>query len=203
MLEKSARADGPHKAVPFVLAFGDSLTAGYGLASSESFPAQLQAGLRARWPAAIVRNAGVSGDTTASALARLPRVLSSLTALPDLAIVELGANDMLRGIPPERTRPNLDTILAEVARCGIPVLLASMELPSFIGAIAHAYNSVYADLAAKHRVPLQPFFPRGVMGHPEMVLRDRLHPNARAIGQVAAAMLPAVVDALTRRVEAA
>lgn len=203
MLERSARADGPHNAAPFVLAFGDSLTAGYGLAASESFPARLQAGMRARWPAASVRNAGVSGDTTASALARLPRVLSSLTALPDLAIVELGANDMLRGIAAERTRANLDAILAEFARCGIPVMLASMELPTFIGPVAHAYNAVYADLAAKHRVPVRPFFPEGVMGHPEMVLRDRLHPNARAIERVAAAMLPAVVDALTRRVEAA
>jgi acyl-CoA thioesterase-1 len=182
--------------VPFVLAFGDSLTAGYGLAASESFPAQLEQGLRACWPAAAVRNAGVSGDTTASALARLPRVLSSLTALPDLAIVELGANDLLRGIAPERTRTNLDAILSEFARCGIRVLLAAMELPSFLGGFSQACNAVYVDLAAKHRLPVQPFFPNGVLGHRDLVLRDRLHPNARAIELVTDAMLPAVIAAL-------
>lgn len=183
-------------AVPHVLAFGDSLTAGYGLAASKSFPAQLEKGLRAYWPTASVRNAGVSGDTTASALARLPRLLSSLTSRPDLAIVELGANDLLRGIAPERTRANLDTILSDFSRCGIRVLLAAMELPSFLGGVSALCNALYADLAARHRVPVQPFFPEGVLGHRSLVLRDRLHPNARAIELVTEAMVPAVVAAL-------
>nr|WP_299911455.1 arylesterase [Sphingomonas bacterium] len=186
-----------------MLAFGDSLTAGYGLAISESFPAQLQTGLRVNWPNAVVRNAGVSGDTTASAHSRLPRLLSSLTALPDLAIVELGANDLLRGISPERTRANLDTILSEFGRRGIRVLLAAMELPSFLGTFSHACNAIYPELAAKHGVPSHPFFPRGVLGHRELVLRDRLHPNARAIELVTEAMLPAVIAALPRSAEAA
>jgi acyl-CoA thioesterase-1 len=188
---------------PFVLAFGDSLTAGYGLAEYDSFPALLQRGLRVSWPAAVVQNGGVSGDTTSSALVRLPRLLSSLTALPDLAIVELGANDLLRGIPLDRTLANLDIILTEFGRCGIKVLLAAMELPSFLGQFSHACNAAYTDIAAKHGVPAHPFFPKGVLGHPELVLRDRLHPNAKAIGLVASAFLPAVIAALPKETQTA
>jgi acyl-CoA thioesterase-1 len=183
---------------PYVLAFGDSLTAGYGLARDESFPAQLEAALRARWPTARVQNAGVSGDTSTSGLARLPRVLSGLTRKPDLAIVELGANDLLRGMSPERTRLNLDAILAEFARCGISVLLAAMEAPRFLGTFAGRCDAVFTGLAAKHGVPVAPFFPAGVLGNRALTLADRLHPNARAIAMVTQGILPAVVRALGR-----
>ncbi|WP_374943422.1 arylesterase [Sphingomonas sp.] len=181
---------------PNVLAFGDSLTAGYGLATADSFPAQLQTLLRRTHAHAHVANAGVSGDTSASGRARLPRVLSRMTVRPDLAIVELGANDLLRGIAPARMRENLHAILRAFADCRIPVLLAGMQAPSFLGTFAQTYDAVFADLAAAHRIPLYPFFLAGVVGDPALVLADGIHPNARAIGLVAARILPHVVAAL-------
>lgn len=181
---------------PHVLAIGDSLTAGYGLAPPDAFPAQLQSRLRRHHAEAVVQNAGVSGDTSASALARLPRLLLSLTARPDLAIVELGANDVLRGMPLSLTCANLDAILGELASCRIPALIAAIAAPRFLGAFAQACDSVYADLAAKHRVPLHPFYPPDMLGNPAFALPDRLHPNARAIALIADHMLPAVRRAL-------
>lgn len=183
---------------PYVLAIGDSLTAGYGLASHDAFPARLQSLLRHQHAGVVVQNAGVSGDTSASALARLPRLLSSLTVKPDLAIVELGANDVLRGLPLSATRANLDAILGELARCRIPVLVAAMTAPRFLGAFAQACDAVYADLAAKHRLPVHPFYPSGIFGNAAFALPDRLHPNALAIGLIAEHMLPAVLEALDR-----
>lgn len=182
--------------LPFVLAFGDSLTAGYGLARADSFAAQLQHRLQAEWPGARVRNAGVSGDTTTDALARLPRLLSSLSQRPDLTIVQFGANDLLRGHPLELTRANLDAVLRYLERCGIPVLLAQMEPPALLGPIGKVCAAIYSELAAKHGVALHPFFPPGVLGNPSLTLRDRLHPTARAVGLVADHMLPAVATAL-------
>lgn len=178
---------------PYILAFGDSLTAGYGLARHEAFPARLQAMLRPSLPNATVQNAGISGDTTASALRRLPRLLSSLGSKPDLAIVELGANDLIRRIDPAQTRANLDAILREFDRCAIPVLLASFAPPAFLGELVQAYAGLYEDLGAAHGARVHPFFPPGVLGHHAHVLRDRLHPNAVAIHKVARLMLPVVL----------
>ena len=182
---------------PDILAFGDSLTAGYGLAPAESFPRQLEALLRVRQPSARVHNAGVSGDTSAAGRARLPRVLAQLPAKPDLAIVELGANDLIRGIAAERMADNLDAILTELARCDIPVLLAGMWVPPFLGAVAERYNRVFPALAEAHRVPLSPFFLAGVAGDPKLTMRDHIHPNAEAIGIVARRILPHVEAALS------
>ena len=181
---------------PHILAFGDSLTAGYGLSAHHSFAAQLEALLRVRHPQAVVQNAGLSGDTSAGGLARLPRVLARLTAQPALAIVELGANDLLRNVAPARMRANLDGILGELARCGIPALLAGMMAPPFLGAFAGRYNAVFPDLARAYGVPLYPFFLDGVVGDPTLTLADRIHPNARAIGIVARRILPHVEAAL-------
>ncbi|WCT72641.1 arylesterase [Sphingomonas naphthae] len=181
---------------PLILAFGDSLTAGYGLGAKESFAAQLEASIRGRMPLARVQNAGVSGDTSERALARLPRLLSSLLRRPDLAIVELGANDFLRGIPLERTRANLDAIITELSRCGIPVMLAAMQAPRSLGAFAEKCDALYADLARKNAIPVVPFFPAGVIGNPGLTLPDRIHPNAAAIRLIVRGMLPAVLDAL-------
>jgi acyl-CoA thioesterase-1 len=181
---------------PFVLAFGDSLTAGYGLATSDAFPAQLETALRRQWPEAKVQNAGVSGDTSGDGLARLPRLLSSLLHRPDLAIVEFGGNDLLRGISPDRTRGNLDAILTEFGRCDIPVLLAVLDAPRFLGALAERCDAVYAELAAKHNVAKATFLPAGILGNPALTLHDRIHPNARAIRMVTEAILPAVTTAI-------
>lgn len=179
-----------------ILALGDSLTAGYGLRPDEALPARLEAALLALGHPAAVVNAGVSGDTTAAALARLPRVLSRLDRRPDLAIVELGANDLIRRVPPAATRANLSAILRELDRCGIPALIASFEPPPFLAPLAAAYAGMYETLAREHGARLNPFFPPGVAGDRAHVLRDRLHPNAAAIVKVAAAMAPAVLAAL-------
>lgn len=184
-------------AYPYILAFGDSLTAGYGLHPHEAFPRQLEVLLRERDAGASVANAGVSGDTSAGGRARLPRVLARLSAKPDLAIVALGANDLLRGIAPERMRDNLDWIVGELGRCDIPVLLAGMWAPPFLGAFAERYNRVFPDVAARHGAALYPHFLDGVMGDPALTLRDRIHPNARAIGIVAGRILPHVEAALS------
>ena len=179
-----------------ILAFGDSLTAGYGLAPDQAFPRQLEGLLRAALPGSVVVNAGVSGDTSAAGLARLPRVLQRLSGKPDLAIVELGANDLIRGVAPERMQANLDAILTEFSRCGIPVLLAGMWAPPFLGAMSVRYNQVFPTLAKAHRVPLYPFFLAGVAGDPTLTLRDRIHPTGEAIGIVARRILPHVKAAL-------
>lgn len=181
---------------PLILAFGDSLTEGYGLAARHSFASQLETRLRARRPQAEVINAGLSGDTTASALLRLPRVLSALTALPQLAIVELGANDLLRGIPLEATRANLDAILTELRRCRLPVLLAQMDAPPFLGAFGQSCTAIYAELATRHGVAVAPFLPKGLLGNPALTLADRVHPNAAGTALIAEAFLPAVEAAL-------
>ena len=190
----------PH---PLILALGDSLTAGYGLARDESFAAQLETRLRARHPAARVVNAGVSGDTSAGGRARLPRLLAGLSQRPDLAIVELGANDFLRGLPVAGLRANLDAILSDLGRCGIPALLAGMAVPAFLGARAAAFGDVFPDVAARHGVPLYPHFLDGVAGRQGLTLADGLHPNARAIGIVAGRILPHVEAALAGGIAAA
>jgi acyl-CoA thioesterase-1 len=187
---------------PLIVAIGDSLIAGYGLARTDSFPAQLEATLQTNFPGARVVNAGVSGNTTADVRRRLPGVLSQLKALPALAIVQAGANDVLRGIPPAQTRDNLSVVVMELERCGMPVLLTTVEPPEFLRERTRAYASVHADVAAEHGAATWPFFPPGVLGHPDMVLWDRVHPNARAISSVVKAMLPNVEDFLQRHAAA-
>jgi acyl-CoA thioesterase I len=183
---------------PLILALGDSLTAGYGLTREQAFPAQLERRLRTTMPDAVVINEGVNGDTTADALRRLPRALARLARRPDLAIVEIGANDLLRGTPPARARADLDAILTELTRCAIPVLMAKFELPTFLGPLTRGYDGIVAEVAARHGAATHPFFPPGVLGGPAFVLADRLHPNAAGIERVADAFLPAVVLALGR-----
>lgn len=181
---------------PFILAFGDSLTAGHGLPRGASFADRLEALLREHYPNALVFNAGVSGDTTSAALRRLPKVLASLRHRPALAIVELGANNLIRGVSPARTRADLETIVEELQRCTIPVLLATLEPPPILAALGRPYGDIYTAIAARHGLLGHPFFPPGLLGHPDFVLADRLHPNAKAIDLVARHMLPPVIKAL-------
>lgn len=177
---------------PLVLAFGDSLVAGYGLPVADGFAAQLERALRIGYAAARVVNAGVSGDTSADALRRLPRVLSGLSGRPDLAIVQIGPNDVLRRLPPGQTRSNLAAILVELGRCGVPVLLTTVAPPAFLQGRADAYIGIHEELAARHGAAVQPFFPAGVLGRADMVIADRVHPNGAAIARVVEALLPAV-----------
>jgi acyl-CoA thioesterase-1 len=167
---------------PLVLAFGDSLTAGYGLEPGLGFAPQLQAMLRRHGIPARVADGGVSGDTSAAARARLGWTLDGLKEKPDLVIVELGANDMLRGVQLAETKSNLDAILAELRRRRIPVLLAGMRAirnsdPDYL----KGFEALYPALAAKYRVDYYPFFLDGVALAEGMSLPDGMHPNFRGI----------------------
>ena len=181
-------------------AFGDSLTAGYGLPPAQGFTAQLQAALRRAGVAATVRNGGVSGDTAAQGRARLLWGLRGLKATPDLVIVELGANDMLRGLPPAQARANLERILAELKRRRIPVLLAGMRAAPNLGPdYVRAFEGMYPALARKYGVPLYPFFLDGVAGNRALIQNDGLHPNARGVAVIVRRIAPSVTRTLRRR----
>ncbi|ATE67536.1 arylesterase [Rhizorhabdus dicambivorans] len=181
-----------------VLAFGDSLTAGYRLPPGQGFAPQLEAALRKSGVPARVHNAGVSGDTTAQGRARLNWVLASLKAKPDLVIVELGANDMLRGQDPRRAEANLDAILSELRKRNIKVLLAGMvAAPNLGAAYARQFNPIYARLAAKHRAALYPFFLQGVVGDRSLHIGDAIHPNERGVSVIVRGLLPQIRRLLT------
>jgi len=180
-----------------VLAFGDSLTAGYGLGPKQSFPARLEATLRQGGVPVRVHNAGVSGDTSAAGRARLAWVLRGLGRKPDLAIVELGANDMLRGLKPGETRANLDAILAELKRQNVPTILAGMRAAPNLGrAYATALEGMYPALARKYGAKLYPFFLDGVAANRTLLLGDGMHPNARGVDVIVRGMTPIVRAAL-------
>jgi acyl-CoA thioesterase-1 len=182
-----------------VLAFGDSLTAGYQLPPGDGFAPQLEAALRAKGIAATVHNAGVSGDTAAQGRARLNWVLTGLQATPDLAIVELGANDMLRGQPVATAKANLDAILTELGRRHIPVLLAGMYASPNLGRVyATEFNAMYPALAKAHGVPLYPFFMAGVVGQPGLQLGDGVHPTRAGVAVIVRGIAPQVAALLTK-----
>lgn len=180
-----------------VLAFGDSLTAGYGLAAGQSFPAQLQSSLRKQGLSVRVHNAGVSGETTAAGRARLNWVLASLKVKPDLVILELGANDMLRGLPPAQARANLDAMLTELNKRKVPVLLAGMRASFNLDKTYRAqFDGMYPALARKHRVRFYPFFMEGVAGNRALLLKDQLHPTAPGVAIIVRRIQPMVLAAL-------
>jgi len=179
-----------------ILALGDSLTAGYGLARAEGFVAQLQAALRARGIAATVLDAGVSGDTTAGGRARLDWALADR---PDAVIVALGGNDLLRAIDPGATYANLNDILTRLAQRNIPILLAGMLAPRNLGQeYVEAFEGAYRRLASEHDVVFVPFFLEGVAGDPALNQPDGIHPNARGVAVMVERILPAVEQLLAR-----
>lgn len=180
-----------------ILAFGDSLTAGYGLPRDQGFAPQLEAALRRRGLDASVINAGISGDTVAAGWARLPRTVERLARTPDLAIVGLGGNDMLRLVPPRMTREGMEAILADFARRDIPVLIAGMYAAPFLSRQYQAeFNAIWPELARKHKAGLYPFFLAGVAGVPRLNLFDRVHPNEKGIARMVEGILPYVLRAL-------
>jgi acyl-CoA thioesterase-1 len=180
-----------------ILAFGDSLTAGYGLPREQGFAPQLEDTLRRNGVRAHVINAGVSGNTAANGRSRMKWTLDGLKVKPDLAIVALGANDMLRGYSPAQTREDLDAILAEFKRRDIPVLLAGMIAPANLGQrYMSEYNMIFPDLARKYDAPLYPFFLAGVAGNPALNLPDRVHPNFQGIKRMVSGIAPSVMKAL-------
>ena len=190
-LGPAAAADRPP---PRLLLLGDSLFAGYGLPRGEAFPARLQAALQQDGSAASIIEAGVSGDTTAGGLARLPWVLGGgPEQQPDAALIELGGNDVLRGFAPQTTEANLDRILATFGERRIPVLLVGMRAPPNLGAdYGKAFDAIFPRLAAKHGVPLYPFFLDGVAGNPALNQPDGIHPNAAGMQIIVERILPDV-----------
>lgn len=177
-----------------ILALGDSLTAGYGLPAGQGFADQLEAALKAKGYDVRVLNAGVSGDTTSGGLARLDWALADE---PQIAIVELGANDGLRGLDPELTYRNLDQILTRLQAKGIAVVLAGMLAPPNYGKpYAEQFREVYRRLAARHQVVFYPFFLDGVAGQPGLNQPDGIHPTREGVAVIVERMLPVVAKVL-------
>jgi acyl-CoA thioesterase-1 len=177
-------------AAPRILVLGDSLSAGYGLPPEEAFPVVLQQKLAAAGVGAEVINGGVSGDTTAGGLARLDWALGDK---PDFVLVELGANDMLRGIDPGVTRHNLDEILRRITASGAKLLLIGFKAPSNWGpGYQAAFDAVYPELAEQYHVPLYPFFLDGVALDAALNQPDGLHPNRRGVEIIAERIAPYV-----------
>jgi acyl-CoA thioesterase I len=188
MVSASAHAETPVK----IVALGDSLTAGLGLRQSEAFVPRLQAALGAKGVAAEIANAGVSGDTTSGALARLDWSVPEGT---DAVILEVGANDMLRGIKPEFTRAALDTILQHLTRRHIAVLLCGMRAAPNLGPdYVQSFETIYPELAAKYGVLLYPFFLDGVAADLGLLQQDGKHPNAAGVDVIVAHILPKVEE---------
>ena len=183
-----------------IVALGDSLFTGYGLKDGEGYPARLEAALRARGVNARIADAGVSGDTSAGGLARLAFTLDAQATKPDLVLISLGGNDMLRGLPPEQTRANLDAILGELGKRGIKAVLMGMLSPPNLGADYRAqFDPIYPALAKKHGAGLVPFFLQPITGRPDLVQADRIHPTAVGIE----AMVAATVDNVAKVLPAA
>lgn len=190
-----AQAAGPERPIRIV-AFGDSLTAGYGLKPGEAFPVQLERRLKAKGHAVEVANAGVSGDTTAGGLARLDWVVPNGT---DAVIVELGANDALRGHQPADARRNLDQIVARLRARGIDVLVAGMQAPRNLGPeYSRSFDPIFKEIADRHGALLYPFFLAGVALDPRLNLADGIHPNAQGVSIIADRILPSVEELIGR-----
>lgn len=182
-----------------VVAFGDSLTAGYGLDPGLGLAPQLEATLRRRGHVADVEDAGVSGDTTTAGRARLGWTLDGLPRKPDLVIVELGGNDMLRLLPTSLIEENLAAIVEELKRRDIKVLLAGMRaVRNADPAYVRAFEAIYPRLARRHDVPLYPFFLDGAALVPGRMLDDGVHPSFEGVKQMAVRIAPAVEDAVAR-----
>lgn len=193
----SASVDDQQQDERLVLAFGDSLYAGYGLEQGQSFPAALERELEARGIAAKVVNAGVSGDTTAGGLRRLEFTLEGLERKPDLVLLGLGANDMLRGLDPAETRRNLEAMLEELDRRGIEVMLTGMMAPrNMDSAYIRRFEAIYPELARRFDAELDPFFLEGVITRSDLLLEDGMHPNAQGTAQIARRLAPQVAQAL-------
>jgi len=161
---------------PVILAFGDSLTAGYGVPRGSGYPEQLQRKLDALGYKYRIVNMGISGDTTSGGRARLQ---SALNVMPSIVVLELGANDGLRGMPTAQMQANLEEMITAFQKAGAKVILAGMTLPrNYGGAYVQSFEEVFRGLAKKHSLSLIPFFLEGVAGNPKYTLDDFLHPNA-------------------------
>ncbi|MFJ6326479.1 MULTISPECIES: arylesterase [unclassified Rhizobium] len=174
-----------------LVGFGDSLMAGYQLPPGDGFPAKLEAALKAKGLDMTVADAGVSGDTTSGGLSRIDWSVPDGT---DGVILELGANDALRGIPPEQTEKNLETMIERLKERKIPIFLAGMLAPPNMGPdYAEKFNPIYKRLAEKYQLALYPFFLDGVAAQADLQLADGMHPNPRGVDVMVERILPAVI----------
>ena len=191
----ASAADGP---IRTIMAFGDSLTSGYGLPPADAFPVKLEAALRARGHAVRVINAGVAGDTTAAGRARLAWMLADK---PDAVILELGANDGLRGLDPAETLANLRAIMEQLKAADLPVLLAGMRAPPNLGRDFGAeFDTIFATVALEYDALFYPFFLEGVAARPTLNQNDGIHPNSAGVAIVVERIIPSV-EALLSRVQ--
>jgi acyl-CoA thioesterase-1 len=180
-----------------ILTFGDSLFAGYGVGKENSYPAKLEAALRARGVNADIANAGVSGDTSAAGLQRLAFTLDAQDEKPDLFILELGGNDLLRGISPEQTRANLAAMLDELKAREIPALIMGMRAPPNYGPeYQQQFDALYADLAREYGAALIPFWLEAIYQDPSLFQDDRIHPTEDGLEELVAATIDQVAAAL-------
>lgn len=187
-----ARSSGPIK----IVALGDSLTAGYGLPRSAAFPVQLQKRLKKLGYNVRIINAGISGDTASGGLARLDWAVPKGTKA---VILELGANDALRGVSPGKTRQSLEKIVARLKKRGIEVLITGMIAPGGLGnEFGNAFNAIYGDLAQKYDTLHYPFFLDGVALDPRLNQSDGIHPNAKGVKVIAEKIEPYVVELIER-----
>lgn len=179
-----------------ILAFGDSLTAGLGVDPADAFPAKLEAALKARGHDIVITNAGVSGDTSTAGAERLDWALDGKI---DGIILELGANDALRGIDPQQTEKALDQILTELQKRKLPVLFAGMLAPRNLGPdYGKKFDALFPRLAQKHGVLFYPFFLDGVAAEPALNQPDGLHPNSKGVDMIVSRILPITEDLLTQ-----
>lgn len=177
-----------------IVGLGDSLMAGYQLDSGQSFPEKLEAALTARGHDVVIVNAGVSGDTSAGGLSRLDWSVPDDT---DMVILELGANDMLRGIAPQVTEDNLTAMIERLNQRNIDVVLAGMVAAPNLGAdYAAQFNPIFPKLAARYDVPLYPFFLEGVAAERALLLEDGMHPNAAGVDRMVENFLPLIEEVL-------
>ncbi len=181
-----------------ILIYGDSLAAGYGLQPTDGFAPQLQRALAARRIEADIFNASQSGETTAGGLARLKWSLDGTQ--PDIIILELGANDALRAVAPQKTRANLEKMLTQLKARRIKILLAGMRAPPNLGPIyGKKFDAIYPELAKKHKAALYPFFLEGVAGQRKLNLRDGMHPNTQGIRRIVKGILPYIENIISER----
>ena len=179
-----------------IAAFGDSLFAGYGLNATEAFPVKLQQKLIQDGYNVTIVNHGISGDTTAGGVGRVDYVLAQK---PDIVILELGANDMMRAVPPATTQTNLDGMMAKIQASGAKLILAGIVAPMNYGAkFANDFNAIYPALASKYNVPLYPSILEGVLGHPDLLQADGIHPIPQGVDIIVAGMSPLVEKLLTK-----
>jgi len=192
VLASAQAADRPVK----IVALGDSITAGYGLPADQAFPAKLTRALEAKGYAVSIANAGVSGDTTGGGLDRLDWSVPQGT---EAVILELGANDMLRGLDPAATKTTLEEILSKLDQRHIPVLLVGMKAVRNLGLdYARNFDAIYPALASTHSVVFYPFFLDGVATDPQFNQGDGLHPNAAGVDVIVARILPQVETLIVR-----